>query len=153
MFKIYIITNTINTKKYVGQTKRSLKLRFKEHARANSIIGKAIRKYHIDNFQIQEIIKVDTQQQANETEEFYVNEYDCFSNGYNCTNNGRLDNYINDAWVIDFKNKKDKLWFVEQNITIIGYITKIINKAKCNTQNDFELFLNHKTQIKTWKLL
>jgi predicted GIY-YIG superfamily endonuclease len=47
---VYQITNKLNGKIYVGQTKFSVEKRFKQHAKANSVIGCAIRKYGIENF-------------------------------------------------------------------------------------------------------
>ena len=45
---IYIIRNTINNKVYIGQTKVSVDIRWKEHLRhssyGNQLINRAIRK-------------------------------------------------------------------------------------------------------------
>ena len=44
---IYIITNNVNDKVYVGQTYRSIKERFSEHLRSNDdcYLHRAMRKY------------------------------------------------------------------------------------------------------------
>ena len=47
---VYCIENRINNKKYIGITTRSLQKRFKEHCKAESVIGKAIRKHKKENF-------------------------------------------------------------------------------------------------------
>lgn len=47
---VYLIWNMVNGKKYVGQTVKTVKARFNEHARQNGIIGRAIRKYGKKNF-------------------------------------------------------------------------------------------------------
>lgn len=47
---IYKITNQINGKSYVGKTTTSLKQRMASHKCADSVIGKAIRKYGAKNF-------------------------------------------------------------------------------------------------------
>ena len=47
---VYLILNLVNGKKYVGQTTRTVEERFKEHATADSAIGRAIQKYGVENF-------------------------------------------------------------------------------------------------------
>jgi|694.fasta_scaffold118007_4 group I intron endonuclease len=56
--RIYIITNLINEKRYVGMTSKTLEVRFSGHkadARRNKpwILHKAIRKYGEENFKIE----------------------------------------------------------------------------------------------------
>lgn len=93
---VYKITNTINQKIYIGITTRSLSQRWAEHckeARSNSqkAIHRAIRKYHVENFQ-KEII--DNSSQSLEElflkEKGYIEQYNSFNNpqGYNCTSGG-----------------------------------------------------------------
>jgi len=56
---IYLITNKINGKMYVGQTKKTLAERLRGHKSSNgtSRITYAIKKYGIDNF---DIVKIDS---------------------------------------------------------------------------------------------
>lgn len=51
---IYMITNKLDGKKYIGKSVR-LHTRWNEHKRAtsNTAISKAIRKYGVDNFEFQ----------------------------------------------------------------------------------------------------
>jgi len=49
---VYLITNEVNGKHYVGQTTRTVEQRFKEHMESPYPIGKAIRKYGAENFTI-----------------------------------------------------------------------------------------------------
>lgn len=58
MNKIYLITNNINNKKYVGKTTKSLQTRFSQHINSkrwgrNTHIGNAIDKYGAENFSIE----------------------------------------------------------------------------------------------------
>lgn len=59
---IYQITNLINNKKYVGQTRFSIEQRWKQHTytalnrpKIKYALYDAMRKYGIDNFRIQEL--------------------------------------------------------------------------------------------------
>lgn len=85
---IYKITNLINKKCYIGQT-NNCDRRFKEHIRGlnNSAIAlhHAISKYGVDNFSF-EII--DSGENYNELEIFYIDKYNSFNDGYNLTKGG-----------------------------------------------------------------
>ena len=96
MFIIYVIENTINLKKYVGQTSKDLELRWSRHKRAseyskNMPIGAALRKHGKENFSIRELERVDSMEDANLREIYWANFYNSFSpNGYNLKAGGRL---------------------------------------------------------------
>ncbi len=47
---IYVLKNKVNSKLYVGQTTQKPEIRIKSHLREKFIIGNAMRKYGIDNF-------------------------------------------------------------------------------------------------------
>lgn len=91
---IYMATNLINEKSYVGQTINSLEQRKGEHARRSSLnndnlyFHNALRKYGVDSFDWIVIDKCDTIERLNELEIFYIGFYDTFENGYNLTIGG-----------------------------------------------------------------
>lgn len=86
---IYKITNKLNGKIYVGQTKFSVEKRFKQHAKADSVIGSAIRKYGIENFNVEVIETCKTFTELNEREIFWIDFYNCkVPNGYNVADGG-----------------------------------------------------------------
>ena len=86
---VYKITNLINGKIYVGQTKFSVEKRFLQHAKANSIIGAAIRKYGAENFKIEVIEVCKTFLELNEREIFWIEKLNCkVPNGYNVADGG-----------------------------------------------------------------
>lgn len=64
---IYKITNTINGKIYIGQTKRSLQVRWRAHVndsrnnRRRGYLKRAIEKYNARNFKIEALEEVETQ--------------------------------------------------------------------------------------------
>ena len=73
MFTIYLITNLVNGKYYVGQTVMSLRERFNAHA-ASSYRGErwplahAFRKYGRDAFEIQALAEVGAKEEADNLE-------------------------------------------------------------------------------------
>ena len=95
MIGIYKITNNLNNKKYIGQS-RNIEKRFNKH-RSESFnknsshyeypLYRAIRKYGIENFSF-EIIEECKIEELNEKEEFWIKYYDSFFNGYNQTLGG-----------------------------------------------------------------
>lgn len=61
---IYIITNDINNKVYIGQTKNTIQIRWNGHKHTsksvcNMLISKAIKKYGVEHFAIREIEKIE----------------------------------------------------------------------------------------------
>jgi group I intron endonuclease len=95
MFSIYKITNTRNGKVYIGYTTRSIDVRFEEHVR-NSLksqttykIGNAIRKYGKDSFVCEAIYQSYDLAHIRSMEDYFINEYDSFINGYNSARGGQ----------------------------------------------------------------
>ena len=86
--EVYCITNTINSKEYVGVTTRSIEERFKEHCKAESYIGRAIRKHGIENFSVRCIDTADTVTELWEKEVYWIKRKKAFGNGYNLTMGG-----------------------------------------------------------------
>jgi group I intron endonuclease len=91
---VYLITNTINGKRYVGQTTLSLEERWWQHCCKNSNcrhLASAIRKYGKENFIIESIVEPPTIDLMNEFEAEYIEKYCTRSpNGYNLTEGGRV---------------------------------------------------------------
>ncbi len=86
---IYKLTNNLNCKAYVGQTTRSIEVRFREHAVADSRIGNAIRKYGAENFSCEVVEECESRAELDEREIFWIAHFDCKSpNGYNLTDGG-----------------------------------------------------------------
>lgn len=81
----------INHKIYVGQTTRSIKERFREHAKAScgTIIGKAIRKYGLENFIVVILAVCNTKAELDEQEIAWIKRLNCKGDGgYNLTDGG-----------------------------------------------------------------
>ena len=86
---VYLITNTVNGKGYVGQTIRTLKERFKGHCHADSVLGRAIRHYGKKNFKLEILKTCATKEELNEWECRYIVELGTkVPNGYNIADGG-----------------------------------------------------------------
>lgn len=91
---IYIITNKNNDKVYIGQTSRTIEERWKEHllsyqdeAKKHYKLYAAMNKYGIDSFSIGKIEQCDLEK-LNEREQYWINRFDSYINGYNMTIGG-----------------------------------------------------------------
>lgn len=105
---IYLITNNVNNKKYVGQTIGSIQERWNQHLRATRDKGSrhlydAIKKYGYQSFSIQ-ILEEVPNNQLNERECYWISYYNSFKKGYNMTSGGEggyyysSDEEIWEAW-------------------------------------------------------
>lgn len=95
---IYLYTNKINNKKYVGQVNgktKNLNNRHKRHMRDNLIIDIALRKYGEDNFSLEIIHFGETLEELNYFEEYYIKYFDTLAKnnkGYNVSTGGSKGN-------------------------------------------------------------
>lgn len=95
-FSIYLITNKINGKQYVGQTIMPIMRRWYAHVcramnekNTDSPLGCAIRKYGKENFEIVGIDKANNIDDLNNLEIKYISELNTLSpNGYNIRHGG-----------------------------------------------------------------
>jgi group I intron endonuclease len=88
---VYLITNTINGKRYVGQTKRTLVRRWAQHCKSTGCcaLNSAIRKYGAENFIIDVICEPPTKELLDEFEIEYIKRYNTlYPNGYNLQGGG-----------------------------------------------------------------
>lgn len=92
---IYIITNQINGKQYVGKTTRTIYQRFNEHIYASKMkkynmqypLYKAIKKYGIENFSIKQLEECPVEK-ATDKEKYWIEKFNTYNNGYNATLGG-----------------------------------------------------------------
>lgn len=103
---IYCITNKVNGKKYIGQTKTDISTRWRGHksdvTNPNAqkfAIHLAMQKYGIDNFDIQQIEELENSEIEelsnilNDKEKYYINFFQTIApNGYNLTEGGESGN-------------------------------------------------------------
>ena len=123
MSKIYIITNDINDKVYVGKTEFSIEKRFREHC-ADSLkercekrpLYAAMRKYGVEHFSIKEIEECNTEE-APFREQFWIGFYKGYEEGYNATRGGDGKPYIDRQEILN-------LWNSGKSVKEIVEITK-----------------------------
>lgn len=97
---IYVITNDVNGKRYVGKTNNSIDKRFKEHIKDSQReryekrpLYSAMNKYGIEHFHIEELEECSAEESA-EQEEYWIAKLDTYGhNGYNATRGGDSKKY------------------------------------------------------------
>lgn len=88
---VYKVTNKLNGKIYIGQTSRSLNRRMAEHLanHRTSYFDRALRKYGINNFDIEVIYNAKTKHELDEKEQYFIKFFNSkIPNGYNMTDGG-----------------------------------------------------------------
>lgn len=102
MAYIYLITNDINGKQYVGKTYyNNIQERWKEHCQdyrkercEKRPLYNAMNKYGIEHFHIKEIEYVPPEIDLEEREIYWIAQYNTYHNGYNATLGGDGKRYL-----------------------------------------------------------
>lgn len=97
---VYIATNKINGKSYIGQTIQKLSCRISGHKYNSITLGtrryfyNAIRKYGFENFEWNILCECDTKDELDEMEYHYIKQYHThhLDNGYNLSYGGEENN-------------------------------------------------------------
>lgn len=125
---IYKITNQINQKVYIGQTRFQLNERWQQHLTASKIgntkLYQAMREFGINNFIIEKIEDCETNK-LNEREIYWISYYNSMLNGYNMTVGGSGLSIINHQKVLE-------LWNEGLNISEISFILNNSNRHISN---------------------
>lgn len=113
---IYCIENKLNHKKYIGQTRTPLEVRWNKHKRKASLgekgIAGALAKYGIENFNFYKILECDVDD-LDEMEKYYIKKYDTFNSGYNLTLGGQ-GSQIYDFDEQEVINKYNELHYINE---------------------------------------
>lgn len=97
MVGIYKITNKINNKVYIGQSS-DIKRRWRTHRqsfknkRKDTVLTKAFQKYGIENFTFEVLEECDISE-LDCKEQFYIEYYDSYNQGYNMNLGGQQGSY------------------------------------------------------------
>lgn len=95
-YTVYLRTNKVNGKQYVGQS-GDFEMREKQFNRinqryANNILSKDRREFGLENFKLEILAEVDTQEEAWELERKYIKDLNTkYPNGYNMGDGGKTN--------------------------------------------------------------
>lgn len=111
---IYIIKNTINDKVYIGKTEHTAEKRFKEHIQSSKTSATKLytnmRKLCIANFYVETLEECENNI-LDKREQYWIDKYDSFINGYNSTTGGsagnRIDTELLYSMIEDGKTKNE----------------------------------------------
>lgn len=109
MFKVYLIENEVNNKKYVGYTKNPLHKRFYQHTKSEKPIGKAIRLYGKEKFKITLLHECLDKTTALEIEKQFILHHGSYGNGYNCSAGGETAPPVKDNSIYKTKKFSEKV--------------------------------------------
>ena len=156
---IYLISNNINQKVYIGKSK-NIQKRFQEHIyeafqrNSNRHLCRAIRKYGKENFKyiiLEEITLQDYDNISNEKERYWINKYNSFENGYNMTEGGD-GGHPRGYYIGGFANKalatQDEVYEIRLAYKNLQPKYKVYEKYKNHiSKNAFDRIWQHKTWI------
>lgn len=117
--KIYLLTNNINGKKYVGQTwAEKLEDRSGHNGSAyknSPYIFNAITKYGFENFSYELLEECNSQEEADLKEDFYIDKYQTRNPdiGYNIKNGGSHGKHSDESKLKISKSLNEKEWSPE----------------------------------------
>lgn len=128
---IYMITNKINNKKYIGQSVR-IEIRWREHKNSylkndtNSHLYNAMKKYGIENFDFN-ILEECEKKELNKKEKYWIDYYQTMdrSKGYNATSGGDSNYFVREETKIKQSNTKKELF---ANTNLADVYSKAIKK-------------------------
>lgn len=147
MAHVYVITNTINGKQYVGATRRSVEKRFKEHyfeskrqRCKNRPLYIAINKYGIDNFSIEELEEC-LDEERFDRECYWIEKLKTYDNGYNLTYGGAGKN------LFDYKEIADKYLEIKNQKEVAKLFNCDIHTVRVACKdNDIDIISKHDVQ-------
>lgn len=147
MSYIYVITNDINNKQYVGKTNNSLSQRFKSHISDSKNrkyehrpLYSAMNKYGVEHFSIKQLEECSAEE-ASVKEIYWIGKLDTYKNGYNATLGGDSKHYYNYQEIankyLELQNQKETAEYFNCDIHTVKIAceqcnVKIISSADQN---------------------
>lgn len=144
---IYVITNLINGKQYVGKTYSTIEKRFKEHIRdsrkgqcQHRPLYKAMKKYGVENFIIELLEKTDNLEKR---EAYWIKKLNTYGKkGYNATlggdGNPRISSQEIKKIILLYKEKQNIREIAKITNHDVGWIRRVlrINKIPIKKSGD-----------------
>lgn len=141
---IYKITNKVNGKAYIGQTRYTVEFRWRQHQhkKDNTYFHNSIHKYGINNFAVEVLEECDVEN-LDSREIYYIAKYNTFENGYNLTLGGGgkrllLDNKydeIKKLYLSGFSSNKIAALYKVDKATIVKILKSLGVKLRSNSLN------------------
>lgn len=150
-YEVYLITNKLNNKRYVGQviSSRGYLKRYNEHVyeslhtptnsckvnHSKTYLHKAIKKYGVENFEIKLIEDNIDENNIDARESYWISYYDSFikNGGYNMTTGGQgMHNYKFDEKTLENISQKVKSYWKD---------------LKENHKDDYDKWCQHLSDI------
>lgn len=157
---IYKITNKVNGKSYIGQTRYTVEFRWRQHQhkKDNTYFHNAISKYGVENFTVETLEECNIED-LDSKELFYIAKYDTFKKGYNLTigGDGRRvitsdSQYeeIKELYLSGFSSNKIATLYKVDKATIVKILKSLDvkirnNKLNINNQEFKELVADYKS--------
>ncbi|MEK6878220.1 MAG: hypothetical protein AABY22_01355 [Nanoarchaeota archaeon] len=152
---IYLITNTINGKNYVGKTYRTFAKRYPKLEwwnKTNQLLSRAAKKYGTNNFTISILLNgITNRKELSKLEDFYAIKYNAYyPSGYNLLDckkpSRRLCSYTSKYKGVQLKNKNGK-------IATVNNITVFCNKHDLEPAAFYRMLKGQIDHVKNWTLI
>lgn len=153
---IYKVTCLVNNKIYIGLTNISIQNRWNTHIGVsynpnspdyNFAFHRAIRKYGVNNFVVEQIDQ-GSGEELKEKEKYWINYYDSYNKGYNCTLGGDGQCKYNYDEIIEYYLNNNNS--ITETCKEFGIYDQVIYSALQSRNIDYKNFSKQTEKRKTY---